>query len=184
MRRFEQMKSLYHTMSEVYKESSDSEMYLSGLTADFDRLFELGWKTVKEYLKGEGFSSAKSGSPKQILKLAYQQGLICNEEIWLKMLDDRNDDTHLYNESSARSYAARIERDYLPAIKDFIADLKKVILDEPDCLVKVPESFLDAKRRSGLKYDEFLNKVKKENGVVSDTEVFMKWDNIKNQYLI
>ncbi|MBR1743911.1 MAG: HI0074 family nucleotidyltransferase substrate-binding subunit [Lachnospiraceae bacterium] len=183
MRKFEQMKSLFNTMSRVYKKSSDSEMYVSGLTADFDRLFELGWKTVKEYLKSEGFSSAKSGSPKQILKLAYQQELIKNEEIWLEMLDDRNDDTHLYNESAARSYAARIERDYLPVIDAFITDLKAVIPDDEDCLVKVPESFLEARKISGLLYDEFLRKVKQENGFISDTEVFTGWDAIKDKYL-
>ena len=183
MRKFEQMKSLYHTISKVYKDSSDSEMYVSGLTADFDRLFELGWKTLKEYLKTEGISSAKSGSPKLILKLAFQQGLIKDEDIWLNMLDDRNDDTHLYSESSARSYVSRIERDYLPVMDAFISDLKTMIPDDPQCLVKIPESFLKARKISGMRYDEFLDKVKKENGFASDTEVFVKWDTVKSRYL-
>ena len=43
------------------------------------------------------------------------------EDFWIKLLADRNDDAHHYNESSARTYAARIERGYLGKIDEFMA---------------------------------------------------------------
>ncbi len=57
MKKFEQMKKLYKTIS-AYIDYSDA--VISGTTADFDRLFELSWKTLKEYLHGQlGISEAK-----------------------------------------------------------------------------------------------------------------------------
>lgn len=183
MRKFEQLKRLYSTINRVYGKQEDSEMYISGLTSDFDRLFELSWKTLKEYLFNQGFKEAKSGSPKSIIKLAYQQGLL-DGIIWIDMLDDRNDDAHLYNESEARSYAARIHRLYLPEIKKVIDYLLQVIPEDMEELIKIPDDFLLAKRESGLDYDEFLIKVKTDNGFSDDNEVFSNWDKIKNRYFV
>lgn len=183
MKKFEQLKRLYDTICRVYSSADvDSEMYIAGITSDFDRLFELCWKTIKEYMQEEGFHAAKSGSPKAIIKLAYQQEIV-DEEIWLDMLDDRNDDAHLYNESAARSYAARISREYLSEVKNLIDHFVPLIQEEPDAIVKVPDSFLLAKKNSGLDYDKFLEKVKKENGFSGDHEVFLRWDEIKGRYL-
>lgn len=74
-------------MLSEYCEHSDSKMYLSAITADFDRLFELCWKTLKEYLdKEKGMREAKSGSPKDIIKLAYHQEMIIPDD-FLKACD-------------------------------------------------------------------------------------------------
>ncbi len=183
MKKFEQLKSLFSTMKRVYAISSDSEMYVSGITSDFDRLFELCWKTLKEYLKSAGFQGAKTGSPRDIIKLAYREGLVNDGDFWLEMLEERNDDSHHYNESSARSYAAKIEWDYLPFIQNFISDMVKLIPEEKDILIKIPKSFLEAKAASGLRYDRFLDKVLKENGFESELELFENWDLIKDQYV-
>lgn len=182
MKKFEQLKRLYSTINRVYGKQDDSEMYISGLTSDFDRLFELSWKTLKEYLFSQGFKEAKSGSPKSIIKLAYQQGLL-DGVIWIDMLDDRNDDAHLYNESEARSYAARIHRLYLPEVQKVIDCLLPVIPEETEVLVEIPDDFLLAKKRSGLDYDEFLTKVKTDNGFSDDSDVFLNWDKVKNKYI-
>lgn len=183
MKKFEQLKLLLDTMNRVYKESSDSEMYVSAITADFDRLFELSWKVLKEYLKELGFRAANSGSPREIIKLAYREKIINDGNFWLTMLKDRNDDSHHYNESLARAYVSRIRRDYLPFIESFVKVMLDYIPDESGTLLRVPRSFLDAKNKSGLEYDEFLDKVKLENGYKSDLEVFESWDKIQRKYL-
>ena len=184
MKKFEEVKKLYRTMSKEYAEHSDSFSFISGITSDFDRLFELCWKTLKEYMLKEKFiMAARTGSPKDILKLAYQQEIINDEEVWLKMLADRNDDTHHYNESVARSYVARIEREYFDQIGDFIEDLSKLIPEEKGVLISVPGSFLEAVRQSGMYYDEFLRKVKQENSCPSDLELFQQWDQLKRKYI-
>lgn len=71
MKKFEQVKRLHKTMGIEYAKHSNGKAFLSGITSDFDRLFELCWKTLKEYLQKEKYiEAAKKGSPKDILKLA------------------------------------------------------------------------------------------------------------------
>ncbi len=184
MKKFEQTKQLYNTMSVEYATHSDSKVFLSGITSDFDRLFELCWKTLKEYMhKEKGMKAAQTGSPKDILKLAYQQGLINDEDLWLGMLADRNDDSHHYNESVARSYSARIEREYLKRIKQFIKDMSDLIATEDGILISVPDSFLEAVHKSGMYYDEFIVKVKRDNNYQTDLDIFENWEEIKQKYL-
>lgn len=183
MKKFEQAKRLYKTMIDEYSVHSNTKVFISGITSDFDRLFELCWKSLKEYLLKEKFiMAARTGSPKDILKISYQQGLIHDEDFWLKLLADRNDDAHHYNESAARAYAARIERDYLGKIGEFITSLSDYIPEEKDVLIDVPEDFLVALEDSGLYYDEFIAKVMSENNCASDLEVFKIWKKIKDKY--
>ena len=114
MKKFEQMKRLHGTISRYIDPYNCSDAVISGTTADFDRLFELSWKTLKEYLHGQlGISEAKSGSPKIIIKIAYREGLVNDEKIWLEMLRYRNDDTHQYRKSDAMLYVSRIADRYL-----------------------------------------------------------------------
>lgn len=176
MKKYEQAKRLYKTMLSEYCEHSDSKMYLSAITADFDRLFELCWKTLKEYLdKEKGMREAKSGSPKDIIKLAYHQEMISDEEFWLKLLADRNDDSHHYNESAARAYVSRIEREYLKGVGEFLDILSIYIPTEKDATIDIPDDFLKACDMSGMYYDEFVAKIMKENDLKSDLELFQKW---------
>ena len=160
-------------MSEEYTKigGAPSKQYISGITADFDRLFELSWKTMKDYLEDLGILEAKTGSPKLILKLAYQENII-SDSIWLQMLEDRNNDAHQYVEQVARGYAARIQRDYLPVISDFIESMSERIPDEQEVLEKIPDKFLRECEESGLYFDEFVKLKMGEYKVDSPAELF------------
>ena len=50
MKKFEQFKSAYESIVRNNKIGDFSEVYVSAITSDFDRLFELAWKTMKEYM--------------------------------------------------------------------------------------------------------------------------------------
>lgn len=167
----------------IGKMSGDDDFIISGITADFDRLFELIWKTLKEYMYNTlDIKAAKTGSPKMIIQLAYAEGLINNEDIWVKLIKDRNDDTHIYYESAARAYASRIVRDYMPFIEKFIDEMSKVIPEDSDAFMKTPKSFVDAAKRSGMYYDEFLDSVMQKHHFSSEIELFQSWDSIKEEY--
>lgn len=67
MRRFEQLKAQYNAIMRNNTQYDYSELCVSAITSDFDRIFELAWKTLKEYLWKElGVAGAKSGSPREI----------------------------------------------------------------------------------------------------------------------
>ena len=57
----------------------------------------------------------QTGSPKQILKLAYSAGMIQDEEKWLAMLVSRNDVTHSYNEEVALALIKCVKEGSVPS---------------------------------------------------------------------
>ena len=52
---------------------------------------------MKEILEQHGYSQAITGSPKQILKIAFSCGMIKDEGLWLDALVARNNVAHSYN---------------------------------------------------------------------------------------
>ena len=50
MKKFEQLKRQYAALSGYLDETDLSDKHVSAAASDFDRLFELAWKTLKTYL--------------------------------------------------------------------------------------------------------------------------------------
>jgi nucleotidyltransferase substrate binding protein (TIGR01987 family) len=61
--------------------------------------YELAWKTTKEYLEDLGIMDKTS--PKMVIKEAFAQRLIRDEQLWLAMINDRNLTSHVYREKMA-----------------------------------------------------------------------------------
>ena len=76
--------------------------------------FELGWKLFKTLLAYEGDPISASGSPRDVLKTAFQYYDFMDESLWLRMLRDRNDSAHIYDEERARRLVDAIIVDYIP----------------------------------------------------------------------
>lgn len=98
---------------------------LTGMVALFEICFEQSWKAMKELLEYSGYSEARMGSPRSILKLAYQAGMIDDEAIWLQALQDRNDVTHSYNENIALRIINDCKTNYLPIFIKLQASMEK-----------------------------------------------------------
>ncbi len=65
-------------------------------------------------LRYEGRSIASSGSPREIIKASYEIYDFLEEDIWISMLRDRNNMTHVYDGDEARELAQRILDCYIP----------------------------------------------------------------------
>lgn len=98
---------------------------LTGMVALFEICFEQSWKAMKELLEYSGYSEARMGSPRSILKLAYQAGMIDDEAIWLQALQDRNDVPHSYNENIALRIIHDCKTNYLPIFIKLQATMEK-----------------------------------------------------------
>ena len=97
---------------------------MTGSVALFEICFEQAWKAMKEILSDQGFSAAKTGSPKQILKMAYSAGMVRDEEKWLAMLASRNEVSHSYNEEVAQTLLRAVQTDYIDLLEELRTELK------------------------------------------------------------
>ena len=90
----------------------------------FEYTFELAWKTIKAYLEEEGYEEISS--PRRTLKLAFEIGLIIDEETWSNMLEARNSTAHTYDEEKAIYYEDIIKNKYINALSQIVRKLNEV----------------------------------------------------------
>lgn len=95
----------------------------TGLVNLFSICFEQAWKAMKEVLESHGYDESKTGSPRMIIKLAYQAGMISDEEGWLKLLDQRNEVAHSYNEEVALSILEQTRERYMGLFEELEREL-------------------------------------------------------------
>ena len=55
----------------------------TGMVSLFEICFEQSWKAMKEVLEYSGYSEHRIGSPRAIIKMAYQAGMIQDEDVWV-----------------------------------------------------------------------------------------------------
>jgi len=114
MKKFENFVSNLDVLSRAEKEDLSNEFIVSGVIDKFFVQFELGWKVLKELLRYEGKAIANTGSPREIIKGAYEIYDFLDEKIWLSMLKARNDMSHLYDGEAARLMVQDILDCYIP----------------------------------------------------------------------
>lgn len=102
MKKFENFCAALNNLKEIYTyEEPYNTVVLTGLVGLYEICFEQSWKAVKEILFLNGFAESQTGSPRQILKSAYQAGMIHDESLWLEALNSRNNVAHAYNQAIA-----------------------------------------------------------------------------------
>ena len=123
IKRLESFEKSLSNLENAKFENKDSIVVLSGVIMMFNLSFDLAWKLIKDVLNEKyGLFDFPSGSPRETLKKAASVGLIDNE-LWLNMLDDRNDLMHDYDFDFAIKKYNVIINDYLPVLQN----LAKVI---------------------------------------------------------
>ena len=123
MKKYENYVSHLRVLERADRERLDNEFIVSGIIDKFSIQFELGWKMLKELLAYEGSSAARTGSPRSIIKEAYAVYPFFDGELWLDMLKDRNDMTHIYDGDAASELVGRILREYIPQFLELEAEL-------------------------------------------------------------
>mgnify|MGYP004450226335 FL=1 len=113
MKKFDQYSRHLQVLCRAEQEDITNEFIISGIIDKFYIQFELGWKVLKELLRYEGANQAATGSPREIIKTAYAYFDFIEENIWLEMLRDRNDTTHIYNEEAAQKLVEKILHRYI-----------------------------------------------------------------------
>lgn len=121
------LKKAYTKLIEVSKfYDGKNEIIRDSLIQRFEFTYELTHKTLKEAMSYLGVTLENS-FPRTIYKKAYVNNLISDDKVWIKLLEDRNATSHIYNENLADEIADRIVELYVEAIGELITNLEKVI---------------------------------------------------------
>jgi nucleotidyltransferase substrate binding protein (TIGR01987 family) len=94
-----------------------------GVIQRFEFSFELSWKTLRLFLLEQGIITK---SPKEALKESFKFGLIKDETVYLDMLEDRNQTSHIYSEEISRGIYSRIKKYYSPVLISLVNEIKKL----------------------------------------------------------
>lgn len=114
MRKYENYVSALASLRKAPEQDLANEFVQSGVIDKFELQFELGWKLFKTLLAYEGDPVSASGSPRDVLKTAFQYYDFMDESMWLRMLRARNDSAHIYDASKTRRLVDDVIRDYIP----------------------------------------------------------------------
>ena len=115
MKRYEERKQELLNATERLKEAlkeEENDIVIDGTLHRFEFTFELAWKTMKDYLEYSGIIDG-IGSPREIIKTAFANGIIEDGENWIKMMLARNSLSHLYDEEKSREIYLEIKDRYL-----------------------------------------------------------------------
>lgn len=115
MKRYEERKQELLNATERLKEAlqeKENDIVIDGTLHRFEFTFELAWKTMKDYLEYSGIIDG-IGSPREIIKTAFANGIIEDGEEWIKLMLARNSLSHLYDEEKSREIYIEIKNVYI-----------------------------------------------------------------------
>jgi nucleotidyltransferase substrate binding protein (TIGR01987 family) len=105
-----------HTQEDIIKE---------GIIQRFEFTHELAWKVLKDYLEYEGFTNI-TGS-RTATREAYNKNLLENGDVWMEMIESRNNTVHTYQQNILEVEFEKIVKNYLPALITFETKMKTFI---------------------------------------------------------
>ncbi|KFI88027.1 nucleotidyltransferase [Bifidobacterium reuteri DSM 23975] len=114
MKKYENYASALDSLKPAPLQDLSNDFIQSGIIDKFELQFELGWKLLKALLAYEGDPVSASGSPRDVIKTAYQYYDFMDESLWLRMLRDRSDSAHIYDEDRAQRLVHTIIDSYIP----------------------------------------------------------------------
>lgn len=125
MKKWDNFQASLKNLSAIYDEEPPYDVVtLTGMVALFQICFEQSWKAMKEVLEEQGYTEFALGSPKRVIKTAFEARIITEEDVWLEALQAHNNVAHSYNEQIALSIVEQTKESFYPmfcALRDEMA---------------------------------------------------------------
>ena len=112
-----------------FKLAEINDIYRTGIIGQFNLTFELAWKALQEIMRLHGVEGSLTGSPREILQLAYKIAFLNDSAVWLLMLKKRNTSVHIYNEEENDEMIMLIRDSFLPAFTELEKILKEKLAE-------------------------------------------------------
>jgi nucleotidyltransferase substrate binding protein (TIGR01987 family) len=122
--RFQNFEKAFLFFETTVDKESYTPIEVGSLVQAFEFTFELGWKTIKDFLYEQGLNTSY---PREVIKEAFQTKIIEDGHTWLLMLEKRNELSHTYNEAVAELAVETIKNKYYQAIDQVYHFLKDKI---------------------------------------------------------
>ena len=130
--RYKSFSDSLNSLKEARNRDMTDSFVLSGTVQKYNLTFDISWKVMKDivvkYHKKTDFAL---GSPREVLRAANSVGLI-SDDIWMDMLEDRNELAHDYDGTLAVNCCQTIVDQYITVFEEFdkkagyyIEELKK-----------------------------------------------------------
>lgn len=113
---FEKASTNLTETTECIKQNGINKIYTMALIQAYEIVFELAWKTMKDYLQ---FNGIITDTPRETIKEAFSKNIISDGQIWIEMMETRNKASHTYR----AEYAKRLCDDILNVYSKQITDL-------------------------------------------------------------
>lgn len=78
-------------------EGTESNLIKDGIIQRFEFTHELAWKVLKDFLNFEGYREIRGS--RSASRKAFNIGLIDHGEIWMDMIESRNNTVHTYQDN-------------------------------------------------------------------------------------
>lgn len=125
--RYNSFKNSLASLVEAKGKDKENSFILSGTAMKYNLTFDIAWKLMADILREEyKIDDFAFGSPKETLKKAKAIGII-DDDIWLDMLDDRNDITHDYDYKLINNVFDKIIDEYIPIFQKFEKKVTEII---------------------------------------------------------
>lgn len=121
--RFANFEKAYRSFQDALgRDTAHDDVLRAGLVQNFEFLFELAWKTLKDKLEAGGIEKTL---PRDVIQESFGAKFIRDGRLWLKMLDTRNALSHTYDEAMSAQAAQMIREKYAAALQELYEYLKK-----------------------------------------------------------
>lgn len=123
--RFQNLEHAFAQLQRGLVITQPNEVEKQGIIQSFEFTFELAWKTMKDYLESQNVIVQ---FPRDTIKEAFHYQLITEGNVWMEMLEKRNQMAHTYDEAAAERALALIRESYAPALRQIVTFLKSKVL--------------------------------------------------------
>lgn len=124
VQRFQNLTKAFLFLQAALDQKQLNPLERTGVIQAYEFTFELAWNTLKDYLTSEG---VEASFPREVLKKAYQYGLIDDGDLWMDMLEKRNLMAHSYDEDRALTALGLIRNQYAPQFERLVAELEQKV---------------------------------------------------------
>jgi len=114
LRRFQNYQKAFTQLTQAVdlsRQRALSKLEQQGLIHGFEYTHELAWNTLKDFLEARG--AAEIFGSRDTTRAAFTAGLIDQGEVWMQMIQSRNQSTHTYNEEMMTQIVTAVIQTYM-----------------------------------------------------------------------